>query len=712
MKKLFTVFCLLLAAKCSLAQRGALDFDGVDDYILITGTAKLNGPSKITLETWLYVTDFNTSPCADCAPIIWNQQKSYRFGTGNTQQVFVSLLNGTSAATLTSAGTISAKKWHHIAATFNGTKLKLYIDGKVTDSASYSSFAITYGSSTSDVWIADPQTGFGGILEETRIWDYERSAAEIKEGTYKKYPSSKSGLVLQYSYEDGTPYGNNTSVTSIADNTGNKINGVPTNFKMKDSTSNFVLGRSYCDTAVYSKYSVSSCVKYLLPSKKRIVTVSGDYQDTIVSYRGCDSVMTIKVNILKATAASVYISGCDSVRNPITKKFYKFSGKYTTTIFNSVGCDSVISFFVTIYKKSKTNLSYDACNFVKLGNGKTVTNSGVYVDTLKNYRGCDSLIEHTVNIRKSSFAKVSLKICVFVICPTNPTLIFNKPGVYYDTITNKVSCDSIIEYTVLSSSTYGIINAISCSGYKSPSKKYNWTVSGTYYDTLFGLNQNNCDSFITINLTLLSPSKQTLNISECRSYKVPSGTKIVTSSSVVNDVIKSKNGCDSIQYTINVNITRANTNYTRTGNTLTAVSSVSGVNYRWLDCNNNYATIAGETNKSFTPSKAGLYALAVTENTCIDTSNCFNFSLAGIKELNWNDVSISPIPSKGNFVIQSNLTLHQVKITLVNSIGEPLKVWNADKLKNENFEVNVPAALYLIRIESNEGYMIKYILFE
>jgi hypothetical protein len=86
--------------------------------------------------------------------------------------------------------------------------------------------------------------------------------------------------------------------------------------------------------------------------------------------------------------------------------------------------------------------------------------------------------------------------------------------------------------------------------------------------------------------------------------------------------------------------------------------------------------------------------------------------LAGIKELNWNDVSISPIPSKGNFVIQSNLTLHQVKITLVNSIGEPLKVWNADKLKNENFEVNVPAALYLIRIESNEGYMIKYILFE
>lgn len=696
----------------SFAQRGALDFDGIDDYILVTSTTKLNGPSNITLETWLYVTDFNTSPCADCAPIIWNQQKSYRFGTGNTQHVYVSLLNGTSAVTLTSAGTISAKAWHHIAATFNGTKLKLYIDGTATDSASYSSFAITYGSTTSDVWIADPNTGYGGILEETRIWDYERTASQIKEGTYKHYPSTETGLILQYSYEDGTPYANNTSVTKIADNTSNKINGVPYNFKMKDSTSNFVLGKSYCDTTVYGKFSVSSCVKYTLPSKKRIVTTSGDYQDTIISYRGCDSVMTIKVTILKPSAASVYISGCDSVKNPITKKYHKFSGKYVSTIFNSVGCDSVISFYITIYKKSKTSLSYDACDFVKLSNGKKVTNSGVYVDTLTNYRGCDSLVEHTVNIRKSSFAKVTLKMCVFVICPTNPTLIFSKPGIYYDTIINKVNCDSVIEYTVLSSSTYGVINAVSCATYKSPSGKYNWSVSGTYYDTLFYLNHNNCDSFITINLTILSPSKQTLNISECRSYKVPSGTKIVTTSGVFNDVIKSKNGCDSIQYTLNVNIARANTNYTRAGNTLTAVSSVSGATFKWLDCNNNYAAIAGETSKSFTPTKAGMYALAVSENTCTDTSNCFNFTMAGVKEMKLNTVSISPNPSKGIISIQSSLILHNVKITIVNNLGENMKILETEKLTKGNFEANLPPALYLIRIESKEGYMIKYIMFE
>ena len=70
MKKLLQLICLYLVAHSASAQKSAMHFDGVNDYIPITGTTKLNGPGKITLETWVYVTNSASSPCADCAPVV------------------------------------------------------------------------------------------------------------------------------------------------------------------------------------------------------------------------------------------------------------------------------------------------------------------------------------------------------------------------------------------------------------------------------------------------------------------------------------------------------------------------------------------------------------------------------------------------------------------------------------------------------------------
>lgn len=711
MKNLSALLCVFLFASSGFAQKAALNFDGVNDYLPVTGTTKLNSLGKITLETWVYVTNFNSSPCNNCAPIIWNQNDGFRFGTGNTQKVYISIKNGSTVVTVTSSGTISANAWHHIAATFNGTKLKLYIDGVGTDSSTYTAFNINYTSTSSDVWVVDPNTGYGGTLDETRIWDYARSAAQIQEGMIRHYSSSEPGMVLQFSYEDGTPYADNTSVTKVKDKSSYGNDGTPGNFAMKDSSSNFVAGRIYCDTTAYGKFSVTRCVKYQLPSKKKFVSVSGVYQDTIVSWRGCDSVMTITVKILKTSSSSFTLAHCDSVQNPVTKEYYKKSGKYTTTIPNYVGCDSVITYFITVYPKDTTKISYNACDFVVV-NGNTITKTGIYVDALKGFRGCDSIVIRDITINKSSSAKDTLGICRFVACPSTPTKIFRKAGIYYDTIPNSASCDSVIQYTVLSNSTSGTIKITSCGTYKSPSKKYTWTASGTYHDTLVYGNSKGCDSFMTINLTVVTPIPQTLNVAQCRSYTVPSGTKTVTVSSTVSDVIKSKGGCDSIQYTINVTINHANTNFTSDGTTLTASTTVSGATFKWLDCGNNFAAIPGETNKSFTPSKSGDYGVAVTENNCTDTSACYNFVLSGVNQFIPGDISISPNPTQGAIYIQSSTVLHKAKISIINTLGQTLKVWEIDNLTHVDLHADIPPGIHFIRIESAEGYMVKYMVFE
>jgi len=713
MKNILIALVLLLLTNNGFSQKTALNFDGVDDYILIPGTTKLNGPTKISLETWVW-TDYSSSPCADCAPIIWNQNtnSAYKLGTGNTQYFYVSLYNGAASVTLTTATAVSAKKWHHVAATFDGKKLKIYIDGAATDSATYSTFSISYGSTSSDIWIADPNTGFGGTLEETRIWDYARSQSQIKEGMARRYPSNQAGLLLNYGYEDGIAYANNTSISSIADKTNNANNGTAYKFAMQDSISNFVVGQSYCDTIAYSKFAITRCTKYLLPSKKKSVTVSGKYQDTIISFRGCDSVMTISVTILKATSSSFSLQGCDSVQNPTSKSYYKISGKYSITIPNAVGCDSVITHNVTIYKKDTTNFGYSGCNSVKLKNGNTVTVSGIYKYLFKSTKGCDSVVIHNVDIKKSSTAKVTLRMCRFIVCPTDKDVTYTKFGVYYDTIPNYANCDSIIEYTVISGATSAILSASSCNSYLSPTKKKTWTTSGTYYDTLFSSNYYGCDSTIKVNLIINSPSKQNLNITKCRMYTVPSGAKTVSTSGIITDVILSKKGCDSIQYTLNVTINNANVNISRTWNTLSAATTVNTATFQWLDCNNNYSAISGETGKSYTPLKDGLYALSVAENSCTDTSTCIFYVTSSVVELNNNSILISPNPTQGNFNISSSLLLHNVKITITNPLGAKLQEWNLSELKNNNFHAIVPSGLNFIKIESQEGFIIKYLVNE
>lgn len=710
MKRILSILVSIFLTTSAFAQMVALDFDGVNDQVVVTGNSILC-PTKITLETWMYAKNFNSSPCADCAPIIWHQGKGYRFGTGNTGGVNIQLFDGSSTITLTSGATLSKNAWHHLAMTYDSSMIRIYIDGALTDSLA-KTFTLSYSSKGADVWIVDPATGYGGTLEETRIWNYARSFKEIREGMVKSYKSGTKGLMLQLSYDEGVPYKNNTSITTLKDGSGNSNKSTLASFKLQDSTSNFVLGRSYCDTIAYAKIKLSKCSKYVLPSKKRTVTKSGIYQDTIKSWRGCDSVMTINLTINQPTSSGTKVTACDSFVNPINGAVYRKSGTYKVTIFNKAGCDSSIAYFVTIGYKDTNFIYYDACVQAKLTNGTTVTKSGTYVDKFQTYLGCDSFDFHVVTIRQPSTAKRTLKLCKFIICPTNSSKVFKKPGVYYDTIKNVAGCDSAIEYTVNSASTYGTLNTTACNSFKSPSGKYTYTTSGTYYDTLFSQNKAGCDSFITINLKMSTATKISLSPVACRSYKVPSGVQVITSSKTVKDYIKGYKGCDSIEYTINVTINNANVGTTRSVNTLSATTTNASATFQWLDCNNSMAKIAGATNKDFTPSQDGKYAISVTENSCTDTSACINFAVNGLNEIPIHLLKLTPNPSNGAFVLNSLTPLHDVHITLINIHGQMGQSWLIPELKVQDFHVQVSAGVWYVKITAKEGQQVLPLVFE
>lgn len=67
MNKLLLIFLGFIFGQQANAQLVAMDYDGVNDQVVVSGNTALC-PTKITLETWIYAKSFSSSPCADCAP--------------------------------------------------------------------------------------------------------------------------------------------------------------------------------------------------------------------------------------------------------------------------------------------------------------------------------------------------------------------------------------------------------------------------------------------------------------------------------------------------------------------------------------------------------------------------------------------------------------------------------------------------------------------
>lgn len=80
-----------------------------------------------------------------------------------------------------------------------------------------------------------------------------------------------------------------------------------------------------------------------------------------------------------------------------------------------------------------------------------------------------------------------------------------------------------------------------CGSYTSPSGNNTWTSSGTYTDTITNL--AGCDSVITINLTVLSPSISTVAVTICNGYQYGGHN----ATGLYTDTFNNANGCDSIR---------------------------------------------------------------------------------------------------------------------------------------------------------------------
>ena len=220
----------------------------------------------------------------------------------------------------------------------------------------------------------------------------------------------------------------------------------------------------------------------------------------------------------------------------------------------------------------------------------------------------------------------------------NPTYILGS---------NSRGCDSVIRLNLtVNYSNTGTDTLTECNS-------YTWIDGNTYTSstntpTYTLTNVQGCDSVVTLDLTIINSSTGTDSHTTCDSYTWIDGNTYTSSTNTPTYTLTNAAGCDSV-VTLNLTVNTVNNSITNTTPTLTA--DATGATYQWLDCNNNYAPIPGETNQSFTATANGSYAVEVTQNGCVDTSACELVNNVSINEIN-SSIILHPNPTTGIVELQ------------------------------------------------------------
>ncbi|MEW6061492.1 MAG: LamG-like jellyroll fold domain-containing protein, partial [Bacteroidota bacterium] len=197
----------------------ALSFDGVDDYANLPVTTS---PTAYTVEMWVkpsVTTNANIFVRTDATGP--NSAYSHQLRIENGK--FAHYLYDGASYTLSSATTISANTWYHVAivATNNGS-MKLYLNG--TDEVT----GVTIGT----LWtggdryyvgsVGAGMSAFQGLIDEIRIWNFARTIEEVAADKDVELNGNESGLIHYWKNNEG-------SGTSIDDATANNLAGTLVN---------------------------------------------------------------------------------------------------------------------------------------------------------------------------------------------------------------------------------------------------------------------------------------------------------------------------------------------------------------------------------------------------------------------------------------------------------------------------------------------------
>jgi hypothetical protein len=189
-------------------------------------------PQSLTIEAWVRPLGVAYSPTGDpvgarivIKPMegeVGSYLASYSLGLNLDETAAASVAHqlGSTGSTVSSTATAPQGERTHIAMSFDGTWLRVFVNGQLEGEEVTPSSTVDYGSE--DVLIGAANLGSGylrlfrGIVDDVRIWDHARDAAEIAAQMGCSLDGTEPGLLAYWSFNAG----------DLRDDSGNGHSGV------------------------------------------------------------------------------------------------------------------------------------------------------------------------------------------------------------------------------------------------------------------------------------------------------------------------------------------------------------------------------------------------------------------------------------------------------------------------------------------------------
>ena len=428
---------------------------------------------------------------------------------------------------------------------------------------------------------------------------------------------------------------------------------------------------------------------------------------SLTNAAGCDSVVTLNLTINSPTTGTDIQTACNSYTwiDGVTYTSSNSSATYSLT--NAAGCDSVVTLNLTINSPTTGTDIQTACNSYTWIDGVTYTssnNSATY--SLTNAAGCDSVVTLNLTINSPTTGTDIQTACNSYTWIDGVTYTSSNNSATY-TLTNAVGCDSVVTLNLtINSPTTGTDIQTACNS-------YTWIDGVTYTSsnnsaTYTLTNAVGCDSVVTLNLTINSPTTGTDIQTACNSYTWIDGVTYTSSNNSATYTLTNAAGCDSV-VTLNLTIESIDDSVVLSALTIYALPGYDS--YQWYECTSNgYMMMSNETNDSISITANGDYAVVINNNNCSDTSDCVTVNNIGLREETQATFRIYPNPTQGKVKVErdnfsSPTGTYQLQI--VDSRGKVTQRSNVD-FQNGFITINLenyPAGVYQITlINQHEVY--------
>jgi len=242
--QMLLIVLLFMQPFFTLAQTNQyLHFDREDDFVLLENASQyFSGNNEISITGWFYTDE-----------LAYGQgYMGFRIGSGTGEFYMIQLNNGVMECRLLTttglheyvspANTAIPQVWQHFAWVYDGSAVKLYVNGFLVGSnpasGSFVGENVPFGIGKSI--LGGFNFVYGGRVDEVSAWSKALSQQEIQDMMEDELTGTEDGLQLYYKFNQGIPGGDNTSITHLISKTGTgERDAELMNFALIGETSNF-----------------------------------------------------------------------------------------------------------------------------------------------------------------------------------------------------------------------------------------------------------------------------------------------------------------------------------------------------------------------------------------------------------------------------------------------------------------------------------------